>query len=342
MENNTTLIELKAQLQKAAILELTTIAPYLTAEFSIPNKEKVGRVYTSETANRLHDIFIEEMQHCAKVSKILYSIGGEVRFNKDTIPSYPFTAKFIGNSSFPEPYFGKRDLTINLESYNKDSLRTFLEIEKPDYLKKEEESAIASSKEDYEAYTIGEFYQLIEKNIDQLFEEDPNFTLRGQYKSKEEIIKDLHLIAEQGEGNIDRVDPNNHFYKFLELFNERKFAENDKLCEVPHKKDYPVSTGEPLNLEYSISILKNAKHDNYVNHKELSELNLQFNKTYTFLLKIMEEMYNEGENPKDSQSFFTIMVSLRQYGEAMMKKIYKKCECCGNNIYGAPSFEWHE
>lgn len=341
MLNTNTLIELKAQLQKAAILELTTIAPYLTAEFSIPNKVKVSGKYTSETANRLHDIFIEEMQHCAKVSKILYAIGGEVKFNRDTIPNYPFKAKFIGNNCFPEPYFGKRDLIINLESYTKDSLKTFLEIEKPDYLKKIELNLMASNEEAYNAYTIGEFYQLIENNIRTLFNEDPNFELRGQYKSKDEIIEDLHLIAEQGEGNIQHIDVNNHFYKFLELYNERRFAVGDKLNVVTKGKEYPTSTGAPLNLEQSISIHKNAKHADYDNNTELNNLNLQFNKTYTLLLKIMEEMYNKGEDAKSSESFFPTMFSLRDLGEKMMT-----IELCkdnkGNSIYGAPSFEWQD
>lgn len=341
MKNQEKLDELKKQLQKAAILELTTIAPYLTAEFSIPKTDENGKKIESEAVNSIHSIFIEEMQHCAKVSKILYAIGGEVRFNGDTIPSYPFKAKFVGNNSFPEPYFGKRDLEINLESYSKESLETFLEIEKPDYLKKVKAKIQATKEEEYNAYTIGEFYQLIENNIVELFNLDPDFKLRGQYQTKDDIIKDLHLIAEQGEGNIEHLDKNNHFYKFLELYNEKKFTDKDQLDLVPKDKAYPVSTGEELPLTVAILIHKNAKQADYSSIQELSDINFKFNKAYTELLKMMEKMYNNGEDAKTSEDFRNTMFSLRPLGQQMMTIPYKETEN-GAIIYGAPSFEWQE
>ncbi len=341
MTNNQTLMELKAQLQKAAILELTTIAPYLTAEFSIPKKDVEGKAINSEAVNRLHKIFVEEMQHCAKVSKMLYSIGGEVQFNSDTIPKFPFKAEFVGNEKFPEPYFGRRDLEINLESYSKNSLRTFLEIEKPDYLKVEESRFMGTREEVYDAYTIGEFYQLIEININKLFKENPEFVLRGLYTSKDAILNDLKLIAEQGEGNIDHIDVNNHFYKFLELYNEREFVSTDKLDVVPSNKEYPVSTGKTLELDKSILIIKNAKHIDYVGNDRLSSLNLQFNTAYTNLLKIMQTEYNAGRDALSNGNFRMVMFSLRGIGENMMEIEFAKDED-GNSIFGAPSFEWQE
>ena len=75
--------ELGVYLQKAIMLEHSTIPPYLTAMFSL----RTGT--NAPIARQIHEIVIEEMLHMAIAANILIAIGGYPAINvPEFVPKY--------------------------------------------------------------------------------------------------------------------------------------------------------------------------------------------------------------------------------------------------------------
>ncbi|QMU59728.1 MAG: hypothetical protein GKR98_17020 [Boseongicola sp.] len=80
----TSLDSLRSHLQWAIELEHATLAPYLTALYSIKDGTNV------ESAEVIKSVFLEEMLHMALAANILNAVGGTPKFDYDGfIPTFP-------------------------------------------------------------------------------------------------------------------------------------------------------------------------------------------------------------------------------------------------------------
>lgn len=119
MQTPSTVIEnveqLKAYLQVALQLEHATIPPYLTAAYSAnieANKPSIDIIRT---------VAKEEMLHLTLAANLLNAIGGKPNLiSPDFVPSYP--------THLPT---GQDDFDVSIGKLSNDSLKTFLDIERP-------------------------------------------------------------------------------------------------------------------------------------------------------------------------------------------------------------------
>ncbi|WP_033331553.1 MULTISPECIES: ferritin-like domain-containing protein [Streptomyces] len=217
--------ELKDALQRAIMLELSTIPPYATALWSIidPNKNE-------PVAHTIREIVFDEMSHFGLVCNMLTSIGGTVVLTDPlTVPKYPGELPGGVNPG----------LEVFLSGLTRESATLFSCIEKP-----ENPLAFAA-----DGNTIGAFYQRIANVF-------PNFAhlLTGHNQvtfplgsighgagndivamnTIDDVLKAINIIQTQGEGTT--VSPDNpfpgpqdelaHYYAFKEIAVGKKLVKN--------------------------------------------------------------------------------------------------------------------
>lgn len=196
-----TLDDLKHFLKLAMQLEHATIPPYLTAMYSL----KPGT--NSDAAHVIRAVAVEEMLHLTLAANMFNAIGGQVDFTvPDFVPNYP--------AYLPD---GEDDFQVGIASFSKDTIGTFLKIERPKAPSDERpvapehhvdvppDSARAvrkappgagtqlvrpdKSQPDIHFYSIGEFYREIKRGFerlhkstgDKLFCGDPAWQIGPEY-----------------------------------------------------------------------------------------------------------------------------------------------------------------
>src|SRR5262249_38922016 len=142
-------------LQTAFELEFGTVPPYMMAVVSI--KPGANRV----AANLIHSVMMEEMLHVLLVGNLMSSIGGRGSMGPANIPSYPLSLKFKGE------YFRDREFDVHLSAFSKETVSTFTRIELPQDWE-EKELRLFAKEIEIKGLTIGEFYQNIEKGLEDL------------------------------------------------------------------------------------------------------------------------------------------------------------------------------
>ncbi|MDA0160132.1 ferritin-like protein [Solirubrobacter ginsenosidimutans] len=302
----TTVEELQRYLYAAMQLEHATIPPYLTALYSIHPGTN------SDAFHVLRVVAVEEMLHLTLVANVLNAIGGTPDLTApDFIPVYP--------AYLPD---GEVDFAVSRERFCRDSLDTFLKIERPREAPDEESRLVhrqhrgtklitaAIGAEDMRFYSIGEFYREIERGLrflekektaagEELFVGDPARQILPQYyySGGGEVVPvtDLHsacaalrLIAEQGEGVGGRIyDVERelaHYYRFKQLLHGRYYQDGDE-------PDDP--TGPPLDVEWDAvyPLKKNASLADYPEGSELHTAALAFNAAYADFLELLTRAY---------------------------------------------------
>ncbi|MFF4379409.1 ferritin-like protein [Kitasatospora sp. NPDC001547] len=214
--------ELKDALQRAIMLELSTIPPYATALWSITDK-------TQPVRRTIREIVFDEMSHFGLVCNMLTSIGGTVALiDPLTVPKYPGELPGGVNPG----------LEVFLSGLTRESATLFSDIEKP-----ENPLAFAA-----DGNTIGAFYQ----RIADVF---PNFAhlLTGQNQvtfplgsghgagndivamnTIDDVLKAIDIIQTQGEGTTASpanpfpgpTDELAHYYAFKEIAVGKKLVKN--------------------------------------------------------------------------------------------------------------------
>jgi hypothetical protein len=201
---------LKASLQTAIELELSTLPPYLTAMWSI--------VDTSDPVYKLiHSIVLEEMLHFGLACNLLTTIGGTPQIaSLETVPKYPGPLPGGVHPGLIVPLVG---LTRRL------IYEVFMEIEYP-------ESHPIALRGRFIDGTIGAFYTAILaafdanpgaiKGTNQLSNPAPVPVF--QINEIDSARKAIALIKEQGEGTetsplaAKSHDELAHYYKFAEIY----------------------------------------------------------------------------------------------------------------------------
>ena len=248
-----TLDSLRTHLQWAIELEHATLAPYLSALYSIKQGTNI------ESVEVIKSVFLEEMLHMALAANILNAIGGTPRFDYDGfIPTFPT----------PLPH-GDGSFLVHLGKFTPEAVKSFLNIERP------AETDAEPLEENY--HSIGQFYSAIIEGLkscckalgeDVVFSGDPSWQVTAEttyYGGAGHLIAVTDLasaleameeIVEQGEGldhdSIFDGDKNmfhpereevGHYFRFQEILEGRSYQAGDTPASGP--------TGEKFTVDWS-------------------------------------------------------------------------------------------
>lgn len=332
---NAELETLKTDIQSAIELEHSTIPPYLCALYSIKDGAN------DYAANTIKSIVLEEMLHMIMAANILNAIGGSPAINTpDFIPEYP--------TKLPEI---TEDFYVSLGKFSKDSIDTFLKIEK---------SAEHQPHEGNEYHSIGEFYASIKRRLKRLnkaieggiFTGKPELQITSeQYYGSGGKLVSVYCLADailaideivgQGEGIDGEIeDPDHelfgegieyaHYFRFNEIYHEQKYRPRDSPQEPP--------TGKPITVDWDAvyNMQDNPKMANFPQGSEIWQKSYNFNKTYMALLDNIHNACNG--NPQLLMQGIALMYDLKYKALELMKIPIVE----GSNITVGPSFEYVE
>ena len=290
-----TIEELREHLQWAIEVEHTTLAPYLSALYSI----KEGR--NTEAAEIIASVFMEEMLHMTLVANVLNAAGGSPEIDSPRLmPTFP---AFLPHSN--------QAFEVSLEKLSPSAIETFMKIERP-----AEHDGLP---EDDSYETIGQFYESIEEGIgrlcdelgeDQVFSGAParQVTADLYYGGAGEIIAvtdrrsalaALQEVIEQGEGlqheevwdgDRNMFHPEReevaHYFRFDEIVRGRSYQSGDTPQSGP--------SGKELHVDWDA--VHNARSNpRAADHPEGSEARRrleEFNHAYSGMLHLLDRAFN--------------------------------------------------
>lgn len=345
-KNPFTLENLQEHLRIAMTLELSTIPPYLCALYSIQTGDRTQADYqekfgdNAEVVSIIRSVMMEEMLHFTLVGNILNAVGGQTMVtDKKYVPQYPTILPHSNG-----------DFEVSLRKFDRTAIRTFMRIEEP---------TPADVPPRIDGYsTIGQFYSGIILLIKTLNKEQNIFTgdIEKQIDEKyyygggeEKIIKvtdetsalkAIEIIMEQGEGTEDtiREEPVDadeeirelaHYYKYLEIYEEQRYADCQK-----NPKDPPQGAKMDIKYDQVYNMMINPKTEHFVT-ESLKNLSNEFNQLYMNLLHDLQAAFNGDQN------------RLLQGVGNMFKLRYKAVELMrnpvpGKNVNAGPTFEYVE
>jgi hypothetical protein len=211
---------------------------------------------------------------------------------------------------------GEDDFTVSRQAFCRESVETFLKIERPAEAPTEDKRRVARSAPSHGApamhvssfYSIGEFYEEIRRGIDRLYKEKGDALFSGPverqvtpeyyYSGGGELIPvtdiksaraAIRLIAEQGEGLrsgiYDAEHELSHYYRFQQLLLGRFYQSGDE----PGKP-----TGPPLQVDWDAvyPLKKNAKLEDFPEESELRAGAERFNQRYADFLALLTTAFN--------------------------------------------------
>ncbi len=296
MERHNLIQKLRTHLQTAIEIEHATLPPYLTAYWSIH-----GNSLIAETASAMIlSVIREEMLHMGMACNILNAVGGKPVINhQGFIPEYP--GYLPGHSHTINAF------KVHLEPCSASSIRTFMLIELP-------EKAVGETVQKEKWATIGQFYEMIIRMIQDPLLTDADFNHGGQIDNsanpakgilftvhnKKDALNAIKEILDQGEGHsahshYDKDHELTHYWKFNEIFQLIKKGE----WEI-EKDVYPVAS-DPDVADFS---------------PEAIQLNHIFNSNYSALLDALHNTYNNTEDVDDS---IRLMLALEPLAKKLMQ-----------------------
>ena len=286
---------LRTHLQWAIELEHATLAPYLSALYSIKDGTNV------ESAEVIKSVFLEEMLHMALAANILNAIGGTPRFDYDGfIPTFPT----------PLPH-GDGSFVVNLGKFSPEGIKSFLNIERP------AETDAEPLEENY--HSIGQFYAAITEGLkscckalgeETVFCGDPAWQLTAEttyYGGAGHLIAVTDLasaleameeIVEQGEGldhsSIFDGDKNmfhrereevGHYFRFQEILEGRSYQAGDTAESGPTGDRFTVDWDAVHNMRINPDI------NDYPEGCEAREKMEALAQGYSDMLRMMERAF---------------------------------------------------
>ena len=332
------LAELKERLQEAIALEHFTIPPYLCALYSIKDGANVA------ARDIIRTVVVEEMLHMVMAANILNAIGGTPRISaKKFLPHYPR----------PLPH-SAIDFQVSLLRFSKEAVNTFLRIERP------AKSALPPPKDKFRS--IGEFYQAVREALMRF---DAEAKARGDKKgiftgtqaqvskenyygsggelvavySIEDANRAIDEIVGQGEGIdsgilaeddgvLDEDVELAHYYRFNQIFCERRYKTGDTENSGP--------TGGPLEVDWNAvhNMMPNPKMRKFQGQPRLLEEAKAFNRTYMQLLHGIDRGCNG--HPEELRTKATpLMHALREQAVDLMQ-----IPAGDGNYTAGPTFEY--
>lgn len=242
-----TLDDLKQALQKAIVLELSTLPPYLYAAFTIRNG-------TNEAARlRIDSIIREEMVHMGLACNVLNAIGGApVLADVFVVPTYPGPLPYSIGTTAGDPFL------VSLLPFSPGAMDQAMKIEEPEDPLHFPEAA-ELSEPTYQ--TIGQFYDALDKALGQLPAVAWSTTPRNQLTDHPFFAGELFPVAgckaasraiqrimSEGEGNTKSPLNFNgelaHYYRFQEIRRNQVLQKDSSV--VPGG----FSWGDPLGVDW--------------------------------------------------------------------------------------------
>ncbi|GAA0656737.1 ferritin-like protein [Kitasatospora atroaurantiaca] len=338
-----TVEELRYFLQAALALEHLTIPPYLTAMYTL--KPGTNR----EAFYAIRAVVLEEMLHMTLVANLINAVGGKpVVAHPDFVTDYPVTL----------PY-AKEKVPVALRHFGPEALRTFLFIERPEDVA--ELPGHPTVADDDGWTSIGQFYNTIRQGLlnlastkekeRKLFDSDRKqvgpedfFNSGGEVFEIHDLataLKAIRVITEQGEGVAETIYNSDHqlfgeaqepahFFRFMEIYQERKYG--------PHDTPYSGPTGPALvvSWEDAYPIPPEATVAEYP-EGEVRKAAGDFNVVYARLLLHLQAAY-DGE-PKRIQAAVPAMLELRDLAEQLYRNPHPDEELRDQGLHACPTYE---
>ncbi len=318
-------------LQRAIELEHATLPTYLYAYYSLGTANP-------EVASLAFSVIFEEMLHFALACNILNAIGGAPDIDRaDFIPRFPG----------PLPGGVQSNLVVHLRPMSTQHVHdTFMVIEEP-----ENPLNFPTLEAAARPLTIGAYYTAI---LNELEAASPaifshakaGYQVTGVFPSSElfrvtnleSAGRAINLIKQQGEGTTSSpLDPQHefaHYYRFAEIYyghllravpNPPPGTPPDKL----YRYDGPPVPFDPAAV---LPVVADPHQTSYSATSLAYRLNLNFNYTYTSMLKSLHLTFNGQPHRLDSA--IALMQSLREQAMEMM------AEPLGDGSNAGPSFEY--
>jgi hypothetical protein len=309
--------DLKRHLQWALELEHSTIPPYLCALYSLHEGANTA------AAGVIKSVVMEEMLHMTLVANVLNAVGGEpVADDPNFIPNYP---TYLAHSA--------DTFKVGLLPFSPEAIETFLKIERP--------ARVHAPPQDDRYQTIGQFYAAIEKALTDLCQSmgekklfcgeaykqvDPKRWYYGGggapvlVTNLKTALEALQEIKVQGEGldhgifdddtKFGQQEELAHYFRFEEIMAGCRYAPNDKPGR-PTGAEFPVDWAAVHRMQ------PNPKAKTYEGQPDIHRLIIDFNKTYTTLLRTLHLAFN-GQ-PNTLSSAVPIMYEMKYRAQALMK-----------------------
>ncbi|MER5355535.1 ferritin-like protein [Kitasatospora sp. NPDC002551] len=283
--------ELKDALQRAIMLELSTIPPYATALWSITDQDN-----SKPVRRTIREIVFDEMSHFGLVANMLTSIGGTVVLTDPlTVPKYPGELPGGVNPG----------LEVFLSGLSRDSAALFADIEKPEH-----PLAFAA-----DGNTIGAFYQRIADVFPKFAHlltgrQQVSFPLGSGHgvgndivpmNALGDVLAAIHVIQAQGEGTT--ASPENpfpgapgelaHYYAFKEI------AVGKKLVRDPQTGQFDFNGADvPLPDTFPVGRVPQGGWANSPGNEPdaaTAEHLHTFNQQYSDMLRALEAAWGPGQ-----------------------------------------------
>jgi hypothetical protein len=329
------LTRLRELLQKALEIELFTIAPYLTALYSI--KEGTN----SDSVKIIQSVVMEEMLHATLVANVMNAVGAT-----------PLVSPELSGSALNRCYYPSKvphvnmNLEISLSRFSKHVIQDFRTIEAPEKPEEWKESNRRRG-----IHSIGHLYNIV---LDHLITvtndlgEDITFSGdRGRQIGPEQyygaggrVIRVdclsaaktvLAEVAQQGEGRVDvsnltgdellfhQPDEVAHYYRFEQILAGHYYNRYDDLTLRP--------SGPRLLVDWSgVYKIKPFSGGNPKCAAGLDELLNTFDQTYCDLLNRIHKGFNG--NPEALGEATVIMQRLKYEAVSLMQVEIGNGETC--------------
>ncbi len=300
---------LRAQLQLAIQLEMSTVPAYLVALYSIVDK-------SSEAYQLTRSVVVEEMLHVNVAANLLVAIGGVPYFTGPYSPSYP--TYLPGANPQRTPYIALLPASTALYS------DVFMAIERPAPFKAPAQGARYDS--------IAQFYKAIDEGLEnvverygpaEVFKSQPGYCQRtdfyiGKGGGRPFLVRDLKTaklaileIVQQGEGAVsidEPLQPEQHWGTY-NAYGQRIDGTYGPILGKPRElahyfKFQRIAQGlAPLGAVYPL--VSNPDASSYTNPqaKELSRL---FDQAFSVLLKALERSFRDA----DGDAYFKVTLPL--------------------------------
>ena len=313
-----TIKDLRNDLQTAMDLELSTIPPYLSALYSIQEGTNL------ESVEIIRSVVIEEMLHMVMVANLLNAVGGKPVIGQFT-PDYPskLPGDVIPQLTVPLTPFSVEAIRIFEKIEHPEGALQFLS-------EKEKEKVLKEGTKGYTG--IGEFYKAIkdtmirlekaaEKKGESIFTPNRNQVTDEQYygaggkiitvNNLNDAIRLIDEIVGQGEGTLGTIfsqeyDPKDdeymvfgpdveeyaHYFRFKEIRFGRFYSVTDSAHRDSPNKGLP--TGQKFKVDWNsvYNFRPNPRLSDYKKGTDLYDKSLDFSKTYTKLLKNINDACN--------------------------------------------------
>jgi len=288
--NATVASDLHVLLQHAVRLEHSTIAPYLTAAYSLKRNFNTGIFQAIEA------IALEEMLHMAMVANVLTAIGGHPKIaDVDFVPRYP--------DRLPMSIGG--GLVVGLRKFSLALVRdVFMEIEKPETPLEFPVHPLALGLAPQFA-TIGQFYSALIQKITELgetiFTGDPGHQVvidrPGPWQHLQPITNvetataALNWIVLDGEGTTNKPFDGSgelaHYYRFAEIFHGRKLIPDTNPLGFAYGGD-----AVPLDESKIWNLPDNPKAADYPEGSQSRQAVDFFNQQYSDMLRALQTAFD--------------------------------------------------